>query len=197
MDLKTFKLAIQDLQKKEELLSSKLVHSVEKGLLPSLLNLFTELGSTIITLGIFLLIVLIEKDINNIIYIMPIYFIQLIIVEIIKTSVNRNRPKTLNRKNRIWKLSASSGSFPSGHTANIFTLMILIIHTYSTDITTTIALYLTAILVAISRLYLGRHYIIDIFAGFIIGTTITTILINTPAYTTYTTLLSDLIHSFL
>jgi len=197
MDLKTFKLAIQDLQKKEELLSSKLVHSVEKGLLPSLLNLFTELGSTIITLGIFLLIVLIEKDINNIIYIMPIYFIQLIIVEIIKTSVNRNRPKTLNRKNRIWKLSASSGSFPSGHTANIFTLMILIIHTYSTDITTTIALYLTAILVAISRLYLGRHYIIDIFAGFIIGTTITTILINTPAFTTYTTLLSDLIHSFL
>lgn len=176
------KLKFKDIQKKEEEFSTKLVHTVEKGLLPSALNLFTEIGSTFAILIILLLLAIFD-GIKPVLLIFPVYFAQLIIVEAIKIVANRKRPATLNKKNRFLNLKASSGSFPSGHTSNIFSLAILLATIYEFDLITSIILFLTATLVAISRLYLGRHYLIDVLGGFVTGVIITIMIINMPFYT--------------
>jgi membrane-associated phospholipid phosphatase len=65
-------------------------------------------------------------------------------------------------------------SFPSGHSTAIFALVtaiLLIQKSKKFDI----LLILTAILVGYSRIYLSQHFLIDVFTGSIIGTSITLI----------------------
>lgn len=61
-------------------------------------------------------------------------------------------------------------SFPSGHTASVFTVTVLlsifIRNTYVTGL-----LMILAILVGISRIYLLQHFFVDIYFGSIIGFT--------------------------
>lgn len=158
--------------KKEEELSGKMVHEITENPLVSLINLITELGSTF---AIFVILILIAIEDNPLvsIMIMPAYLAQLAIVEIIKITIRRNRPGTTNKKRRILGMKTNSNSFPSGHTANIFSLVTGLINYYSPSTTITISLILTAILISISRLYLGRHYIVDVIAGAFIGIVIT------------------------
>jgi len=170
---------LSKVKEKEEKLSEKLVHKIEAKGLPTILNAFTEIGSTYGVLIIFLIIA-VFSGLEPLLYMFPLYFAQLFIVEIIKLTTKRNRPKTLYKKERIFKLKTTSGSFPSGHSSNIFTLAVLLTTYYQTRLTITIIAFLTATLVSISRLYLGRHYILDIIGGTIIGITITILLINSP-----------------
>ncbi len=187
------KLALQKIQKKEEHLSAKLVHKLETDRLPVLLNSFTEIGST---MGILVILAIIATvaGAKPIIFFVPAYFIQLLFVELIKVAINRNRPQTLNRKNRALKLKTTSGSFPSGHTSNIFTLSILLITYFNTNISTAIMLILISVLVGISRLYLGRHYIVDVIGGAIIGTFITTTILWLGYYELVSNLIAHVIY---
>jgi membrane-associated phospholipid phosphatase len=60
-------------------------------------------------------------------------------------------------------------SFPSGHSTTIFTLC-MCLAALSSSMFTKIVLLCTAILVAFSRVYLSQHFLVDIYAGSIIGT---------------------------
>jgi membrane-associated phospholipid phosphatase len=59
-------------------------------------------------------------------------------------------------------------SFPSGHSATIFALC-LCLASLTTSNLKKIVLFCTAILVAFSRVYLSQHFLMDIYAGSIIG----------------------------
>ena len=69
------------------------------------------------------------------------------------------RPRPLN--------DAEKNSFPSGHTAFAFTLATIAGYQHPK---LRIPLYLGAVGTAFSRVYLGRHYPSDVFAGAIVGT---------------------------
>ena len=92
------------------------------------------------------------------------------IVEIIKMFIRRVRPYIKLKKIRIVGSKASGRSFPSGHTSQAFYLASLIAHYYHANIYLWIFLYAAALLVGITRIYVGMHYPRDVLAGAILGT---------------------------
>ena len=93
-----------------------------------------------------------------------------LMIEIIKLYIRRVRPYIKLKKIRIVGSKASGRSFPSGHTGQAFFLVSLIAHYYHVNIYLWILLYATALLVGITRIYVGMHYPRDVLAGAILGT---------------------------
>lgn len=62
----------------------------------------------------------------------------------------------------------SSHSFPSGHSATIFALCFCLA-ILTSSMLKKIILFCIAVLVAFSRVYLSQHFLIDVYAGSIIG----------------------------
>ncbi len=93
-----------------------------------------------------------------------------LMIEIMKLFIRRVRPYIKLKKIRIVGSKASGRSFPSGHTGQAFFLASLIVHYYHVNIYLWILLYATALLVGITRIYVGMHYPRDVLAGAILGT---------------------------
>ena len=76
----------------------------------------------------------------------------------LKSIVNRDRPEGPTER--------SNSSFPSGHATGAFALATVFSHQYPK---LSIPLYMAATGVAVSRIYLGRHYPSDVLAGAVVG----------------------------
>ena len=76
----------------------------------------------------------------------------------LKSAVNRPRPEGSTTR--------TNSSFPSGHSTAAFALATVFAHEYPK---LTIPCYALASGVALSRIYLGRHYPSDVLAGAVIG----------------------------
>ncbi|MBN2521529.1 MAG: phosphatase PAP2 family protein [Bacteroidales bacterium] len=61
-----------------------------------------------------------------------------------------------------------SFSFPSGHSATVFAFFLILIFLSKNNFTK-VAGFLMAILVGYSRIYLSQHFLIDVWAGSLIG----------------------------
>ena len=94
-----------------------------------------------------------------------------LICAIIKYIYPKQRPMPMPNKTFIQKYFA--GSFPSVHTARIAAFSIAIFPFYANKIFVLIAL-LIIIGVGYSRVYLKKHYLVDVLAGFVIGAVIST-----------------------
>jgi membrane-associated phospholipid phosphatase len=83
-----------------------------------------------------------------------------LVVEALKRSIGRARPDGEQRR--------SNSSFPSSHAANAFALACVLGRRWRRGLPVFVAL---ALLVAFSRMYLNRHFLSDVVAGALIGTT--------------------------
>ncbi len=97
-------------------------------------------------------------------------FVILILTEVvcavIKYAYPKERPIPMPKKTLFQRYLA--GSFPSVHTARITALSVTIAQFYPNSMLVLIVL-LGIIGVGFSRIYLKKHYFIDVLAGFIIG----------------------------
>lgn len=142
-------------------------NEVESEKLRKFLHVFTEMGSTI---GAILIITVLRivSGTDVLVAFVPIYLFQLVMVEALKIAFKKPRPAAHAHVNLFGK-RLTSGSFPSGHTSNIFSLAYLISIYYQLDLWLIMIVFAFAGIIAFSRILLGRHYVIDVVAGALCG----------------------------
>jgi undecaprenyl-diphosphatase len=87
-------------------------------------------------------------------------------VQILKRTLGRQRPyKVLNDLN-TFGIEMKDYSFPSGHTTASFCVAVVISINYPQMLPFT---FLFAVLIGISRIYLGVHFPSDVLAGAVLG----------------------------
>lgn len=97
---------------------------------------------------------------------MIVLFISQSIVYTIKKILSRERPYKMIEHLNTFGISLKDYSFPSGHTTASFSMAT----TLALNIPRIwLILYLLALIIGISRIYLGVHYPTDVMAGIIIG----------------------------
>lgn len=92
-----------------------------------------------------------------------------LVVETVKLLVHRRRPFIRLTQARIVGRRAIGRSFPSGHTSQAFFMATLLAGYFHAGVWAVCLLYMTALLVGITRMYVGAHYPRDVLAGAILG----------------------------
>ncbi len=92
-----------------------------------------------------------------------------LVVELIKALTDRSRPYVVLAGARVIGWRERGKSFPSGHTAQTFFLMSLLVHHFQPGLGGSLILYGLAVLVGITRMYVGAHYPRDVLAGALLG----------------------------
>lgn len=93
-----------------------------------------------------------------------------LVVELMKILIRRRRPYINLKDIRIVGERARGHSFPSGHTSQTFFLATMLFQHFNPGILGALILYSIALLVGITRIYVGMHYPRDVIAGSVLGT---------------------------
>ena len=89
-----------------------------------------------------------------------------VVGSVLKPSVSRDRPALTAASGRVVRVQPESPSFPSGHTAGAAA------GAYSLGrvwVARAPLVWSLAVLIAVSRVYLGVHYPLDVLAGLLVG----------------------------
>ena len=92
-----------------------------------------------------------------------------LVVEVIKVLVHRGRPFIRLSQARIVGRRAGGRSFPSGATGQAFFMATLMAGYFHVGVGAVGLVYAIALLVGITRMYVGAHYPRDVLAGAILG----------------------------
>jgi len=92
-----------------------------------------------------------------------------IMVETIKAITERSRPFKMMEEARVIGWQERGNSFPSGHTAQTFFMISILSHHFQAGLILNVILYTIAVLVGISRIYIGMHYPRDVLGGAVAG----------------------------
>lgn len=129
---------------------------------------FTQLGNGVFALVIGLVLFLIAHRLVAYEIILGTLTLW-IVVELVKALVRRSRPFIRVAQARIVGYRAGGRSFPSGHTSQAFFMATLMAQHLHAGLWTAFLLYAIALLVGITRMYVGAHYPRDVLAGAILG----------------------------
>ena len=130
---------------------------------------FTQIGNGIASLAIALVLFLAGDRLLAYEFILGTLTLWLV-VELVKALSHRSRPFIKLIQTRIVGYRAGGRSFPSGHTSQVFFMATLMARHFHVSIWGVFLLYATALLVGLTRMYVGAHYPRDVLAGAILGT---------------------------
>ncbi|MHB9033236.1 MAG: phosphatase PAP2 family protein [Anaerolineae bacterium] len=129
---------------------------------------FTQVGSALTALAIALIFFLANYRLLAYEFITGTLTLWLF-VELVKALVRRGRPILGVSQTRIVGYRNSGRSFPSGHTSQAFFMVTLLIAYFHASAWLAVLLYGLAVLVGITRMYVGAHYPRDVLAGVLLG----------------------------
>ncbi len=136
--------------------------------LDRLMLVFTQVGSGFFAMGLALTLYLFGPRLLG--YELMLGTLSLwMVVEILKLIVNRSRPFIRLTQARVLGLRALGRSFPSGHTSQAFFMATLVTQYLHANAWIALLLYALALIVGITRMYVGAHYPRDVLAGAILG----------------------------
>ncbi len=133
------------------------------------MQIITEFGNGIVTMGIALALFFLVNRQLSYEFIFGTLVLWLI-VELIKVLVRRSRPFAKLPGVRVVGSRARGKSFPSGHTSQAFYMATIFVQYFQVHTATLVLFYTAALLVGVTRMYLGMHYPRDVLAGAILGT---------------------------
>ena len=138
---------------------------------------FSAIGNAgIVWIILALILVMRRKTRNYGIIILLVLLLTAILGEgILKNLIRRNRPFVTLMNLKLLIPPPASYSFPSGHTASSFAAFGVF---YFLNLKYKYLVFLTAFLIAFSRIYLGVHYFSDIIGGIILGLGISYLICN-------------------
>ena len=129
---------------------------------------FTQIGSGFAALGIALVLFLTHN--RSLAYELLLGALSLlVVVSLVKLVVRRARPFISLTQARIVGFRARGRSFPSGRTSQSFFMATLMVQHFHASIWVAILLYSIALLVGVTRMYVGAHYPRDVLAGAVLG----------------------------
>jgi membrane-associated phospholipid phosphatase len=129
---------------------------------------FTQIGNGFATLAFTLILFLVNQRFLAYELILGTLTLWLVVV-LVKAIARRSRPFIRLTQARIVGYRARGRSFPSGHTSQSFFVATLIVQHFHASLWVAILLYSIALLVGITRMYVGAHYPRDVLAGAILG----------------------------
>jgi membrane-associated phospholipid phosphatase len=129
---------------------------------------FTQIGSGYGALAISLILLLANFRLVTYEFVLGSIVLWLV-VELMKFLIHRSRPFIRLEQARIVGGRAIGQSFPSGHTSQAFFTATLLAQHFNFNLWVVAGLYTIAILVGITRIYVGAHYPRDVLAGAILG----------------------------
>lgn len=133
-------------------------------ILDILLGTITHIGSVFFWVFV-LFAALFKKEKKLYVPMFFAFLINIIFITILKDVIGRPRPyEVLEGINTLD--TENTGSFPSGHSSNIFLGATLLADIYKKFV---VPLYVLALIVAFSRIYVGMHYPTDVLAGAVEG----------------------------
>jgi membrane-associated phospholipid phosphatase len=153
-----------------------LINRMHTSMLDLFFESFTNIGNGIFIIGVALFYIFRKKTGLSFQIILG-FIISGLVVQAVKHFAPSPRPKVFfGHDSRIHCINGITGtgysSFPSGHTASIFSLVVLlsIYYCQKNPKTNACFYFLTiAVLTAYSRIYLSQHFPVDVLAGSIIG----------------------------
>jgi membrane-associated phospholipid phosphatase len=129
---------------------------------------FSQIGSGMASLAIGLILILVSDRLVAYAFILGSITLWMM-VELLKALVRRSRPIFRVTQARIVGYRAIGRSFPSGHTSQAFFIVTLMAPYFHASAWVVLILYTIALLVGITRMYVGAHYPRDVLAGAILG----------------------------
>lgn len=148
------------------------LHGVASPALNALMNALTTMGSSLVLIPLFVLVVaalLLKRRYGAALFLTVASVGALVIDATMKLIFQRPRPKL------DYAAVLPDYSFPSGHAMNsvvVYVTLALILWSLFGRRVGTIAIAIAAVLafgVGVSRIYLGYHYLTDVFGGFLAG----------------------------
>jgi undecaprenyl-diphosphatase len=143
---------------------------LQNGLFDFLMPVLTNLDYWRIPLGLMVILLLIfgkkKGRITIVLLVLGITLSDQVCNSLIKPLVGRIRPCNVLQNIHLLVNCTKSYSFPSSHAMNMFTGVTLLSYSYRKI---KVILFIIAILVSYSRIYVGVHYPFDVLAGAILG----------------------------
>ena len=112
-----------------------------------------------------------KKAIMFMLYGSLVYGVTSGVTQVLKETIQRPRPFMVHQVRmttalKITTVNEENESFPSGHAAGAFAIAAIFVRRFGNKMK---ALYVWALLVALSRVYLGTHYPSDVIVGGLLG----------------------------
>ena len=138
----------------------------------------TYLGDGLFAFPLIVIIILFKSIFRGVIMLSSV-LISFIVVQSIKLYIFPGMPRPMKYFSETIKLHFVEGvdihsynSFPSGHSAQAFSIFLLIA-LFSKNKQLAVLYFIPAVLVTVSRMYLAQHFLMDIYFGALIATVIT------------------------
>ncbi|MBN9349604.1 MAG: phosphatase PAP2 family protein [Chitinophagaceae bacterium] len=137
---------------------------------------FTDLG-TVYGAILVALIFILKRSWHSVLIVVVTFLLSGEVARILKHYFNHPRPASFFRDIHVirapsWNQLDYLYSFPSGHTTTIFSLAVIVSLFFIKKKWVAVVSFLIACTVGYSRIYLGEHFLEDVWAGALTGTTV-------------------------